>query len=250
VRDYWNEDAATYDHDPGHHPISALENAAWGGTLESLLPPAPSRILDVGAGTGFLTLMASELGHDVTAVDLSPGMLGRLKAKAAGARLPVTVVEADAVAVPAGPFDVVMSRHLLWTLPDPLAALRAWLGAAPQGRLVLVDSHGDGGTDPTQLLLRWGRRELARVRRTPASHHAPYSPEILAALPLGNGTSPERILELVAEAGWGAPRLRQLTDVDWAARRSMPWPERLLGAVPHFAVLADGRTPPAVSGPE
>ena len=115
---------------------------------------------------------------------------------------------------------------------------------------MLVDSHGDGGTDPTQLLLRWGRRELAWVRRTPASHHAPYSPEILAALPLGNGTSPERILELVAAAGWGAPRLRQLTDVDWAARRSMPWPERLLGAVPHFAVLADGRTPPAVSAPE
>jgi SAM-dependent methyltransferase len=215
-----------------------------------LLPTSPARVLDVGAGTGFLTLLAGELGHQVTAVDLSPGMLGQLKAKAARAQLPVAVVEADAMAVPPGPFDAVMSRHLLWTLPDPLAALRAWREAAPNGRLVLVESHWDNQMSLPRLARQWSLRGLARARRTPPTHHAEYTPEVLAELPLGNGTNPERVLELVVAAGWVAPRLRQLTDVNWAARKALPWPDRLLGEVPHYAVLADGRQTPNNTVPE
>lgn len=215
-----------------------------------MLPTSPARVLDVGAGTGFLTLLAGELGHQVTAVDLSPGMLGQLQAKAVKAELPVDVVEADAVAVPRGPFDAVMSRHLLWTLPDPLAALRAWREAAPNGRLVLVESHWDDQMSLPQLARQWSLRGLALARNTPPTHHAEYTPEVLAELPMRNGTNPERVLELVVEAGWVAPRLRRLTDVNWAARRALPWPDRLLGEVPHFAVLADGRQNANTTVPE
>ena len=51
-----------------------------------MLPEPGSKVLDVGAGTGALSLLAAELGYQVTALDLSPGMLGRaeLKAKSAG----------------------------------------------------------------------------------------------------------------------------------------------------------------------
>jgi SAM-dependent methyltransferase len=38
--------------------------------------------------------------------------------------------------------DAVLARHLLWTLPDPHAALRRWLGLLrPGGRLVLVEGR-------------------------------------------------------------------------------------------------------------
>jgi SAM-dependent methyltransferase len=86
VRRFWDADAATYDRDPGHYPVSPLELAVWWGTLERLLPAAPASVLDVGAGTGFLSLIAAELGHHVTAVDLSSGMLGRLRAKRSSRR--------------------------------------------------------------------------------------------------------------------------------------------------------------------
>ena len=74
LRDYWDADATSYDRDSGHYPASALERSAWRGSLERLLPAAPASVLDVGAGTGFLSLIAAELGHRVTAVDLSSGL--------------------------------------------------------------------------------------------------------------------------------------------------------------------------------
>jgi len=52
--------------------------------MRRLLPEPPASVLDVGAGTGFLSLLLAGQGYDVTAVDLSPGMLGQLRGKAAG----------------------------------------------------------------------------------------------------------------------------------------------------------------------
>jgi SAM-dependent methyltransferase len=238
VRRFWDADAATYDHDPGHYPVSTLERAAWRGTLELLLPAAPARVLDVGAGTGFLSLIAAELGHHVTAVDLSSGMLGRLQAKARQADLDVEIVEAEAASVPSGPFDAVMSRHLLWTLLEPKAALRAWHEVAPHGRLVLVESMWGDPNSAVERVRHWAGQGLARARGTAPAHHAPYPPEVRAALPLGHGTGPESLLQLVTASGWASPRLRQLADVGWAARRGLPWPERALGGRPPFALVA------------
>lgn len=238
VRDFWDADAGTYDQDPGHHPVSPLERSAWRGSLERLLPTAPASVLDVGAGTGFLSLLASELGYRVTAVDLSSRMLGQLRTKADQEHLTVETVEADAASVPSGPFDAVMSRHLLWTLLEPLAALRAWHEAAPQGRLLLVESLWADPGSAVDRVRHWAHQGLARARRTPSAHHASYAPELRAALPLGQGTTPETLLQLVSAAGWSSPRLHKLTDIDWAARRGLPWPERALGGIPRFAVVA------------
>jgi 2-polyprenyl-3-methyl-5-hydroxy-6-metoxy-1,4-benzoquinol methylase len=79
-------------------------------------------VLDIGAGTGFLTMAVAGLGHGVTAVDLSGQMLARLTIKASAQQFAVTPIQARADQVPQEDFDVVMSRHLLWTLPDPQSA--------------------------------------------------------------------------------------------------------------------------------
>ena len=78
IRRFWDDDAATYDNAPGHRPTSPAVQAAWTAALEALLPPPPARVLDCGAGTGFLSLIAARLGHRVTALDLSPQMLAKL----------------------------------------------------------------------------------------------------------------------------------------------------------------------------
>jgi SAM-dependent methyltransferase len=238
VRRFWDADAATYDRDPGHYPVSPLERAVWRGTLERLLPAPPASVLDVGAGTGFLSLIASELGHHVTAVDLSSGMLGRLRAKAEQADLKVEIVEAEAASVPPGPFDAVISRHLLWTLLEPTTALRAWHEVAPRGRLVLVESRWGYPSSSMERIRRWARQGLARARGTAPAHHAPYALELRAALPLVQGTNPESLLQLVTASGWASPRIHQLTDVGWAARRGLPWPEQALSGAPPFALVA------------
>jgi SAM-dependent methyltransferase len=236
IRRFWDDDAATYDRAAGHRPRSAAVQAAWATALERLLPPAPCRVLDCGAGTGFLSLIAGRLGHAVTALDLSSEMLSQLRAKAADEGLDIETVTASAEEPPTG-FDAVIERHLLWTLPDPRAALRAWRDSAPEGRLVAVESLW-GDADPVEALRGRAREWLRRLRHGDPDHHGPYPEGVRALLPLGSGTHPRAVAEMVAGAGWGHPRLVRLRDVEWSATIELPVWERLLGVPPRFAVVA------------
>jgi SAM-dependent methyltransferase len=239
VRDWWDADATTYDHSSDHGWAVATPTlrAAWNAALHRLLPGGASRVLDVGAGTGFLSLAAARLGHRVTALDLSEGMLARLGEHAGREGLAVEVVQGGAEDPPAGPFDAVIERHLLWTLPDPRAALAAWRAVAPAGRLVLFEGLW-GESDPVEALRSQAREGLRKLRGQPDHHHGDYDPSVLAELPLGRGTHPDQVVELVEAAGWGPARLERLYDIEWAQLLSEPPSARLLGVNPRFAVIA------------
>jgi SAM-dependent methyltransferase len=237
IRKYWDADAATYDNVTNHRPTAAAERAAWSTAMARLLPPAPARVLDCGAGTGFLSLLAARLGHRVTAVDLSPQMLARLRTYAEAETLDIDIVEGSADEPPPGPWDAVVERHVLWTLPDPVGALRAWRKVAPMGRLVLVEGTW-GRVDPIESLRAAGRRALRRLSGQARDHHGDYAPDVAAALPLSGGTDPSELVDLVVEAGWAQPRLERLRDVEWAAQVSLPASQRLLGVPPRFVVSA------------
>ena len=243
IRDYWDADSVVYERRAPPSPTGAAEQAAWTAAIADLLPPAPVRVLDCGAGTGFLSLAAARLGHYVTAIDLSPAMLGRLRTKAQASDLEVQVVVGPAEQPPEGPFDVVMERHLVWTLPNPAAALRAWRDVAPAGQLILFEGLW-GTADPLERLRHTAKELLARTisaatrRPLPAGHHAEYSDELRRAMPLGSGTHPEALVNLVRDAGWTSPRLRRLRDVEWASTLDQPLVARLLGPQPRFAVFS------------
>jgi SAM-dependent methyltransferase len=233
LREFWDADAATYDRSPGHAVADVAEAGAWKAAMTRLLPPPPARILDAGAGTGTMSLLAAELGHEVTALDLSPRMLAVARAKAAGRGLRLEIVEGPADRPPDGPFDAVMERHLIWTVPDPVATLRAWREAAP--RTVLFE--GLWGRSGALHGLR--RRALDAVRRAygiPDDHHADYEPDLRAALPFGGGLTPEALAEAAARAGWRRFRVDRLREVEAARRRSARSPLGALEAIPRFAL--------------
>jgi SAM-dependent methyltransferase len=239
IRNWWDDDAATYDNAPGHRPRTAAEWAAWTAAMARLLPPLPARVVDCGAGTGFLSLIAAGLGYQVTAIDLSAQMLDRLRAAAARTGLCIETVEGPADRVPDGHFDAVMERHLVWTLPDPGSVLTVWRGAVGSGgRLVLVGGLW-GSADPVERWRAQLREAFRRWQRRPPNHHGEYPAEVRAMLPLAGGTHPSVVAELVEAAGWHAPRLERLRDVEWAMTLALPPVERLLGIAPRFAIVAD-----------
>ncbi|MFF4488560.1 class I SAM-dependent methyltransferase [Streptomyces sp. NPDC001544] len=136
----WDAEAAGFDEEPDHGLRDPEVRAAWAARLGTWLPDRPADVLDLGCGTGSLALLAAERGHRVTGVDLSPPMVELARAKLAG-RDAVFLV-GDAAAPPVGErrFDVVLVRHVLWTLPDPARVLRRWRGLLrPGGRFVLVE---------------------------------------------------------------------------------------------------------------
>ena len=96
IRKIWDEDAASYDRSPAHSPQRPHEIAAWRAALCHLLPAPPATVLDIGAGTGFVSLMLADLGFQVTALDFSADMLTVLGAKARQLGLDVELAHGDA----------------------------------------------------------------------------------------------------------------------------------------------------------
>ncbi|MGQ5640061.1 MULTISPECIES: class I SAM-dependent methyltransferase [unclassified Streptomyces] len=147
----WDAEAAAFDEEPDHGLRDPETRAAWAARLGAWLPERPADVLDLGCGTGSLSLLAAEQGHRVTGVDASPAMVERARAKLAGRD--AVVLRGQAAAPPVGEqrFDVVLVRHVLWMLPRPDRVLRHWRDLLrPRGRFVLVEGVW-GTTSPVGI---------------------------------------------------------------------------------------------------
>ncbi|HEV8089708.1 MAG TPA: methyltransferase domain-containing protein [Actinomycetota bacterium] len=237
IRTWWDEDASVYDDSVGHAISDPVEAAAWRRALEFMLPDPVARVLDVGTGTGSLALLIAELGHAVTGLDLSDGMLERARTKAEQAGVSIEFVHGHAGEPPSGPFDAVVERHVLWTVPDPVAALRAWREVTgPGGRLVVLEGSW-GGDGPFVAVADLAAQALERFYGIAEHHHAEYPGDL--SLPLQDVRSPMPFIQAVADAGWERLRLGRLRDVEWAIEHRQPWPLGMLTHRPRFAIIAD-----------
>jgi len=140
---FWDAAADSFDEEADHGLRDPRVRDAWAARLAAWLPDPPADVLDLGCGTGSLSVLLARRGFRVTAVDLSPNMVEHARRKLTAANLDARVLVADASDLPPlGDIDVVLVRHLLWTLPDPTGALRHWIGLSrPGGRLVLVEGR-------------------------------------------------------------------------------------------------------------
>ncbi|MEU2184369.1 class I SAM-dependent methyltransferase [Streptomyces thermolilacinus] len=172
IASYWEAASSSFDTEPDHGLRDPRTRDAWRARLRRWIPGGPCDVLDVGCGTGSLALLLAEDGHRVTGVDLAPGMVARAEEKFAAAALPGRFLVGDAARPPVGAerFDTVLVRHVVWTLPDPDAALRAWTGLLRDGGLlVLVEGRwGEAGGDVTPYVpggeaLPWGGGVPART---------------------------------------------------------------------------------------
>jgi len=141
---YWNDYADAYDAEPDHGLGDPATREAWRALLERWLPAQPSDVADLACGTGSLTALVAGLGHRVVGLDLAGNMVDRARGKTAEFGERATIRQGD-VSVPPiepGSVDVILARHILWTLPDPQAALATWCSLLrPGGRFLLVEGR-------------------------------------------------------------------------------------------------------------
>ena len=97
------------------------------------------KILDVGCGTGFFTILLAKQGHQVTGTDLTPDMIAnaRILAEEEMVNCDFQVMDAEHLSFADASFDVVISRNLTWTLPEAAQAYKEWIRVLKPGGLLL-----------------------------------------------------------------------------------------------------------------
>ncbi|MFB3763883.1 MAG: class I SAM-dependent methyltransferase [Methanotrichaceae archaeon] len=221
IADYWDLRSNSYSRVAISNEID--EQRIWNQSLTGLInkkvekDDGIDRILDVGTGSGFLGHLLAGMGFNVTGIDISHGMISRAKAISLERGFSFELCLGDAENLPFGSrsFDIVISRHLLWTLPSPKRALDEWIRVLkPGGRIMAIDGNW---FDPSLCM------EIRRILSRPISalfgggNPVPfgrfYNP-IKHELPLFSEISPRRLEILFREAGLENIFIDSLEDVN------------------------------------
>ena len=203
ISQYWDKRSQTYDENRYNSQNEVRH--FWTGILRNAVRTDDSlKILDVGTGTGFLALLFAEMEHSVTGIDISKGMLEKARHNAGELKLTVDFMHCDAENLPFedGTFDVVINRHLLWTIPNPRIAVDEWSRVVKSGgKIMLIDGKW---YDPTidMCLRRFLGRMVAFIteKRSPRMFTRYYA-KIQDQLPFFDGSASNNIVDLFTKAG-------------------------------------------------
>ncbi|QFY63748.1 class I SAM-dependent methyltransferase (plasmid) [Rhizobium grahamii] len=211
IKDYWSRRAETFDQSPGHEIFSEDERQAWHALLLKHLGHGDERrALDLASGTGVISHLMDDLGYRVTGIDWSEAMLerARAKAKARGRAISFFVGDAERTMEASDTYDVVVNRHLVWTLVDPEACFREWFRVLkPGGRLLVVDGdfvNVGRAERAARQLATW--LERAGILKTDPMHAPPELAQqhksILARVHFSKGARADAVADLLKKAGF------------------------------------------------
>ncbi len=134
--------------------------------LRAALISPTDTVLDVGAGTGFLTEGAAKLARKVIALDLSQSMTGEAVSKLHGKNVEFKIGDVEQIPLADSSVDSVIGNMILHHCPKPGVAVKEMARVlAPGGRLVLSDlqehNYGSLQKDHSDL---WPGFKMAHVK--------------------------------------------------------------------------------------
>ena len=149
IVNYWEKRSDSFLMQKRQELHSAMAER-WMKEIRAQLPKGKKlRILDVGCGAGFFSVLLAKEGHQVTGIDLTPDMIknARLLASEEKTDCEFLVMDAENPEFPEGTFDVIISRNLTWTLPHVSHAYGEWLRVLKKGGVLLNFDANYGLTD-------------------------------------------------------------------------------------------------------
>ncbi len=147
--DYWDERSTSYFKGVAGE-LSDERRGAWVRLFDALVEERPDgnipRVLDLGCGPGFFSVIFAARGFEVSAIDMSAAMIERarqnLEAESLADR--VECYQGDFTSLPFADnmFDLAVARNVTWLMRDPEAAYAEWLRVlAPGGKLLVFDAN-------------------------------------------------------------------------------------------------------------
>ena len=143
IGDYWTQRSEGFS----DHMLEHMEEDMKGLYVRRIKEYSDTRkmkVLDIGTGPGLFPIILGKDGHDVTAIDYSDGMLEMARRNCLDAGVSPALLKMDAqhLGFEDETFDLIVSRKVLWNLPDPEGAYKEWLRVLkPEGRMILFDAN-------------------------------------------------------------------------------------------------------------
>ena len=147
IQKYWDMRSETYSIQNREELMT--EQNKW---IDKILPRLPQkknmRILDIGCGPGFFSIMMAQHGYQVTGIDYSEQMLMHALENAKDIipdiadSITFRKMDAQNLEFEDNSFDVILSRNLTWGLEHPVKAYQEWLRVlCPGGKILNFDGN-------------------------------------------------------------------------------------------------------------
>ena len=148
IQNYWNHRYTGYSK-VNQKELEGIQRERWQEQLKRLLPANKNlKVLDIGTGPGFFTIILEELGYNnITGIDISNKMLEVAKENIQKFGKPnssIQFIQMDAQNLKfyTNSFDIIVCRNLTWNLEKPQQAYSEWLRVLkPNGTLLIFDAN-------------------------------------------------------------------------------------------------------------
>lgn len=142
----YDHEASTYDQKIGYGIQSSEEMLAWVQDLFSEIHVKPgSKVLECGIGTGAFAKLWLDQGCELTGIDISPNMLDKIKQNFTDITIRKKISlfcspAEDSNLFPPETFDLIVCRHFVCHLQDPIKVFLNWMKwLKNDGRVVIVE---------------------------------------------------------------------------------------------------------------
>lgn len=152
IATYWDGRTQTY-----HESIQAEHDSgiddAWRSLVQEYIDSYVAsvnpqdkqqklRILDIGTGPGFFPALLADPSREIDAIDVSEGMIAQAELHTrqihpSSSVVRFHVMDAQTLLFEDDTFDVIVTRNVTWTLPQPSLAYAEWARVLKPGGILL-----------------------------------------------------------------------------------------------------------------
>lgn len=146
IESYWTNRAEGYSK-LNKQELAGAQRMLWGNLIEANMPEhlknvkdkKEIKVLDIGTGPGFFSILLTERGYNVSAVDCTEEMLKKAKNNAGplGNQIDFRRMDAQNLEFESEEFDLIVTRNLTWVLEDPEKAYKEWYRVLKNGGKLL-----------------------------------------------------------------------------------------------------------------